>query len=69
MPLAVVGMSHEAPALPVTQPSRSLATGSIDTLRVNLPPLIIRAFGAHGQKADINRAYSNAKMRSSHSSC
>jgi hypothetical protein len=29
----------------------------------NLPPLMIRAFGAHGQKANINRAYSNAKMR------
>ena len=37
-------------ALPVTRPSRSSATRSIDnSLGGFPPPLVIRAFGAHGQ--------------------
>jgi len=43
------GLCHEAPALPVTRPNRSSATRSIDNSLVNLPPLVIRAFGAHCQ--------------------
>src|SRR5262245_4703674 len=44
------GLCHEAPAQPVTRPSRSPATGPIQPSGWNLPPLVIRAFGAHGQQ-------------------
>ena len=41
-------LCHEAPALPVTRPSRSSASRSIDNSPGGVPPsLIIRAFGAH----------------------
>ena len=47
-------LCHEAPALPVTRPSRSSATRSIDKLSGwNPPPLVIRAFGAHCQSATL----------------
>jgi hypothetical protein len=45
----------EAPALPVTRPSRSSATRSIDN-SLGLPPLVIHAFGAHCQKATSSAA-------------
>ena len=41
-------LCHEAPTLAVTRTSRSSATGSIDNSPGGiLPPLMIRAFGAH----------------------
>ena len=43
-------LCHEAPARPVTQPSRSSATGPIDNYPGGIPPpQVFRAFGAHCQ--------------------
>ena len=41
------GLCHEAPARPVTRPSRSSATGSIDNSPGGTFLLVVRAFGAH----------------------
>jgi hypothetical protein len=44
-------LRREAPALLVSQPNRSSAAGSIDNSPGGIfPPLMVRAFGAHGHK-------------------
>ena len=49
-------LCHEAPAQPVTQPSRSSATGPIRQLSGwNPPPQMLRALGAHCQERKCTR--------------
>ena len=54
-------LCHEAPALPVTRPSRSSATRSIP------PPLVLRAVGAHSKSGSTLHAEAHPEQEADNS--